>query len=78
MDGNERVIVSTPGFLRKLTATLAVEPKRNVANYIMWRAAESMLGHLSKVSYHRSPFTTMYLAKLIDRQLIFSKPSIPI
>jgi membrane metallo-endopeptidase-like protein 1 len=44
----ERVVVSTPGYLRNLTEILAREPKRNVANYMMWRAARASVGFLNK------------------------------
>ena len=49
VDSSERVVVSTPGFLRKLTVILSTEPKRNVANYMMWRAARASIGFLNKV-----------------------------
>ena len=49
MDSNERVVVSTPGYLRNFTAILASEPKRNIANYMLWRAARASIGFLNKV-----------------------------
>lgn len=44
---SERVVVSTPGYLRNLTELLRTEPKRNVANYMMWRAARASVGFLN-------------------------------
>ena len=41
---SERVVVSTPGYLKNLTKILADEPKRNVANYMIWRATRASLG----------------------------------
>ena len=49
MDSNERVVVSTPGYLRNFTSILASEPKRNIANYMLWRAARASIGFLNKV-----------------------------
>jgi len=48
VDGDERVIVSTPDYFRKLNRLLADEPKRNVANYLIWRAAQVSLSYLNK------------------------------
>ncbi len=45
---DERVIVATPDFFRNLTVLLAGTEKRDLANYLMWRATRSSLGHLSK------------------------------
>ena len=44
----ERVVVSTPSYLSNLTELLRTEPKRNVANYMMWRAARASVGFLSE------------------------------
>ena len=44
----ERVVVSTPGYLRNLTEILRTEPRRNVANYMMWRAARASVGFLNE------------------------------
>ena len=44
---SERVVVSTPGYLKNLTKILADEPKRNVANYMLWRATRASLGKRS-------------------------------
>ncbi len=41
-------MVSTPGYFKNLTEILSGEPKRNVANYMMWRAARASVGFLSK------------------------------
>ena len=49
VDSNERVVVSTPGYLRNFTSILASEPKRNIANYMLWRAARASIGFLNKV-----------------------------
>ena len=49
VDSNERVVVSTPGYLRNFTTILASEPKRNIANYMLWRAARASIGFLNKV-----------------------------
>ena len=40
--------MNTPGYLRNLTTLLAEEPKRNVANYMMWRAARASIGFMNK------------------------------
>ena len=48
VDGDERVVVSAPGYLKNLTEILAKEPKRNVANYMLWRATRATLGFLNK------------------------------
>lgn len=47
---DERVILITPGYLKNLTEILATEPKRNVANYMMWRAARASVSFLSKAA----------------------------
>ena len=49
VDSNERVVVSTPGYLKNFTTILASEPKRNIANYMLWRAARASIGFLNKV-----------------------------
>ena len=41
-------MVNTPGYLQNLTELLANEPKRNVANYMLWRAARATIGFLNK------------------------------
>lgn len=50
VDGDERVVVNTPGYLKNLTEILKVEPKRNVANYMMWRAARASIGFMNKAA----------------------------
>ena len=45
---DERVVLNTPGYLRTLTILLADEPKRNMANYMMWRAARASIGFMNK------------------------------
>jgi hypothetical protein len=42
------VVLNTPGYLRNLTTLLAAEPKRNVANYMLWRAARASIGFMTK------------------------------
>ena len=41
-------MVNTPGYLRNLSVILSEEPKRNVANYMLWRAARASVGFLNK------------------------------
>jgi predicted metalloendopeptidase len=43
-------VVSTPDYLRNLTVILRTESKRNVANYMLWRAAQVSLGFLNKAA----------------------------
>ena len=50
VDSSERVVVNTPGYLLNLTKILETEPKRNVANYMLWRAARSSMSFLNKAS----------------------------
>ena len=50
VDENERVVVSTPDYLRNFTSIINSEPKRNVANYMLWRAARASIGFLNKVN----------------------------
>ncbi|TRY72219.1 hypothetical protein TCAL_03874 [Tigriopus californicus] len=44
----ERVVVSTPGYFKNLTEILKTEPKRNIANYMLWRVARASIGYLNK------------------------------
>ena len=48
VDGNEDIIVTEPEFFKKLNQLLANEPKRNLANYLVWRAVKSSLNYLNK------------------------------
>eukprot|EP00095_Tigriopus_kingsejongensis_P007986 snap_masked-scaffold269_size230758-processed-gene-0.4 protein:Tk07986 transcript:snap_masked-scaffold269_size230758-processed-gene-0.4-mRNA-1 annotation:"PREDICTED: neprilysin-2" len=48
--GEERVVVSTPGYLKNLTQILESEPKRNIANYMMWRVARASIGYLNRAA----------------------------
>ena len=48
VDGNEEIIVTEPEFFKNLSNLLADEPKRNVANYLIWRAVKSSLNYLNK------------------------------
>lgn len=48
VDPSERIVVNTPGYLRNLSVILSEEPKRNVANYMLWRAARASVGFLNK------------------------------
>ena len=41
-------MINTPGYLRNLSVILSEEPKRNVANYMLWRAARASVGFLNK------------------------------
>ncbi|CAB4068160.1 MMEL1 [Lepeophtheirus salmonis] len=50
VDGNERVIVGTPIFIKRLSTILNEEPKRNVANYLLWRIASQGLFVLNKAA----------------------------
>ncbi len=50
MTPSERVVVATPSYFSDLTGLLRDEPKRNVANYLMWRAARSSLSYLDKAA----------------------------
>ena len=50
VDANERVIVTVPDYFVALTEVLRTEPKRNVANYMMWRAARASIGFLNRES----------------------------
>jgi len=50
VDDDERVIVTVPTFFQNLTKVLATEPKKNIANYMMWRAARASIGFLNKES----------------------------
>ena len=45
---DERVVLNTPGYLRNLTTLLDAEPKKNVANYMLWRAARASIGFMNK------------------------------
>jgi len=42
--------VIAPGFLKNLSLILKDEPIRNVANYMMWRAAKASIGFLNKAA----------------------------
>ena len=42
--------MTVPGYFKNLTQILAAEPKRNVANYMLWRAARASIGFLNKES----------------------------
>lgn len=48
MTDEERVVVSTPGYFKNLTEILKTEPKRNIANYMLWRVARASIGYLNK------------------------------
>lgn len=66
MDSNERVVVSTPGYLKNFTTILASEPKRNIANYMLWRAARASIGFLNKVS------SRFFLYRLLNYRIILN------
>ena len=61
VDDNERVVVSTPSYFKNFTTILATEPKRNVANYMLWRAARASIGFLNKVRNNNSNFSLVFL-----------------
>ena len=50
VDSNERIVVNTPGYLQNLTQILASEPKRNIANFMLWRATRASIGFLNKAA----------------------------
>ena len=50
VESSERVIVYGPEYLTNLTTILAQEPKRNIANYMLWKVALSTLGYMDKSS----------------------------
>ena len=50
VDANERIVVNTPGYLQNLTQILASEPKRNIANFMLWRATRASIGFLNKAA----------------------------
>ena len=50
MTDDERIVLNTPGYLRNLTTLLSTEPKRNIANYMMWRAARASIGFMNKAA----------------------------
>ena len=59
VDDNERVVVSTPSYFRNFTTILATEPRRNVANYMLWRAARASIGFLNKVRSNDNIFSIL-------------------
>ena len=50
VDANERIVVNTPGYLQNLTQILASEPKKNIANFMLWRATRASIGFLNKAA----------------------------
>lgn len=48
VDGSERVVVVATEYLTNLTKVLQQEPKRNVANYLIWRVARTVMGYFTK------------------------------
>ena len=42
--------MNTPGYLKNLTDILATEPKRNIANYMLWRATRASIGFMNKAA----------------------------
>ena len=50
VDQDERVIVTAPAYFQKLTELLQNEPKRTVANYMMWRAARASINFSNKAA----------------------------
>ena len=49
VDSTERIVVNTPGYLQNISLILANEPKRNVANYMLWRATRASIGIISNM-----------------------------
>ena len=43
-------MVNTPGYLRNLSTILTSESKRNIANYMLWRATRASVGFLNKAA----------------------------
>ena len=70
MDDNERVVVSTPSYFKNFTTILATEPKRNVANYMLWRAARASIGFLNKVRNDNNIFSLFLALNAIDMMII--------
>ena len=50
VESSERIVVNTPGYLRNLTEILNTEPKRNIANYMLWRATRASIGFMNKAA----------------------------
>ena len=50
VEKTERVVLNTPGYLKNLTEILKNEPKRNIANYMLWRAAKASVGFLNEAA----------------------------
>ena len=44
VDGDERIVVSTPGYLKNLTKILEKTDNRVLANYMLWRATKGSIG----------------------------------
>ena len=50
VEETERIVVNTPGYLKNLTEILSTEPKRNIANYMLWRATRASIGFMNKAA----------------------------
>ena len=50
VESTERIVVNTPGYLKNLTEILSTEPKRNIANYMLWRATRASIGFMNKAA----------------------------
>jgi len=50
VDDTESVILNEPGFLRNLTILIPKTPKKTIANYMFWRAAEDSLGYFTEAA----------------------------
>ena len=48
VESSERVIVYGMEYLKNLTNILAHEPKRNIANYMLWKVALSTISYMDK------------------------------
>ena len=50
MESDERVILIAPTYYKKLADILQNEPKRNLANLMMWKAAKGSISYLNKAA----------------------------
>ena len=50
MESDERVILIAPNYYSKLVDILQNEPKRNLANLMMWKAAKGSISYLNKAA----------------------------
>ena len=50
MESDERVILIAPTYYKELAEVLHNEPKRNLANLMMWKAAKGSISYLNKAA----------------------------